>query len=97
MTEKYPMLGPDPAFTDWNRRVIEKMGELVLGQYAKRVNVIVDIMIPYRLGWSVDRTARALLNLDYRDYVRLNNLMIKGGRDAPAAEQTDDSGSVGGP
>lgn len=63
----------DLAFIDWKNRVMAEMERLSL--YEKTVAPgAIDAMIPFQLGWSPSRGARALMALDWRDYKRLYDI-----------------------
>ena len=52
-------------FTRWNKRLLQAVENLTYK--LTRPAIIIDAMIPYRLGWSVERTARAILCLNIKD------------------------------
>lgn len=65
-------------FPAWNRKVYE----IVLGLPLRhgKPGAIVDSMIPYRLGWSPERAARALTRLDMADHNILHRAAIESAR-----------------
>ena len=63
----------DDKFVDWCNQLRVEM-HLLSEKVAKKVGMIVDSAVPYRLGWSPKRAARAILGIDYRDCVRLSDL-----------------------
>lgn len=65
----------DPGFIDWNNKLKLRMADLVQ-YYPKHTSAMIDAMIPYRLGWSPDRAARAILRLNRRDHHELNKLSM---------------------
>lgn len=72
-------------FPTWNRKVFE----IVLGLPLKpgKPGAIIDSMIPYRLGWSPERAARALTRTDMEDHNTLHCLAIESARQpAPESE-----------
>lgn len=79
----------EAKFIDWQRQLMVEMERI-----ARNVScggAIIDAMIPYKLGWSPKRTARALLQWDARDYERIRALAMGGG------EQADEVKHLGGP
>lgn len=64
---------PTQDFSEWQSEVMLKMVEI--GVAKGTGGPLIDATIPYSLGWSPDRTARALLNLDRVDNRRLSALI----------------------
>ncbi len=58
-----------PDFGDWCRQLWVEVRARGESQFDG--SMMIDAAIPYRLGWSPDRAARAILRLTYRDYQRL--------------------------
>jgi hypothetical protein len=66
-------------FTTWN----DEVRRLVMDMPAKpgRGGAVIDAMIPYRLGWTPGRAARALMRYDRADHDTLHRLAIESARE----------------
>lgn len=53
-------------FTEWCNQLMWHMTELTKQGFGGG-GMMIDSAIPYRLGWSPERTARALLNYSRKD------------------------------
>ena len=65
-------------FKDWNNQLLLEMESLphCVGYSG---GALIDSKIPYDLGWSPKRTARAFLNYDNKDYHKLLEVMREKG------------------
>jgi hypothetical protein len=62
-------------FSEWVAQVMATM-EAIGKSGGSTGGSAIDAAIPYRLGWSPERTARALLFLDHRDYYHLREQIL---------------------
>lgn len=56
-------------WTEWQAAVMIRMHEI--GEVRGSGGALIDAKVPYEMGWTPDRAARALLYLDRKDYFRL--------------------------
>lgn len=68
-------------FPAWNRKVYEIL--LTLPLKPGKPGAVVDSMIPFRLGWSPERAARALTRIDMADHNTLHCAAIESARQPP--------------
>jgi hypothetical protein len=76
-------------FSTWNDLVKQEMARMDVRP--GRPGAIIDAMIPYRLGWTPQRTARALMRYDYADHNTLHRLAIDQARQQESADERPDA------
>lgn len=64
-------------FKDWNNALLDEMNRVadIKSKAIGGVGYMIDAAVPFRLGWSPARAARALLHMDHKDHQTLANLM----------------------
>lgn len=69
---------PDLTFPAWRQALLlelTRLGHTLQGE--RRSGGVIDCRVPWRLGWTVHRTARALLMLDAADNRFLSDEQVK--------------------